>query len=196
MSIDDLNFLAERMSANSVSVGDWETLIHYARDKKVVVELGTNIGSTAIVLSHCAKVVHTIDVFERLEFIENLDQREMYKNHWESNKHTFESITAKLKFYPNIVVHQDLSYAAADYFPYDDTDLVFIDADHSYQGVKKDFEAWFPKIKTDGYFVFHDVGPGCPVFDYYNNELLIDSRIELMPPVALGPCWTKVFRKI
>lgn len=196
MSIEDLNFLAERMSANSVSIGDWETLIHYARGKDIVVELGTNIGSTAMILSHCARMVHTVDVFEKLDLIEDLDQREMYQNHWKANQHTFEKISKQLSMYPNVIVHQMCSYNAAEIFPSGVVDFVFIDADHSYNGVKKDFEAWFTKVKTGGYFAFHDVGPGCPVFDYYNSELLCDPRIELMPGVATGPCWTKVFRKI
>jgi len=35
-------------------------------------------------------------------------------------------------------------------------DFLFIDADHSYEGVKADFEAWSPKVKEDGIIAFHD----------------------------------------
>jgi predicted O-methyltransferase YrrM len=197
VGIDDLNFLTEKMSAGSVSIGDWETLIHYARGKKHVVELGTNIGTTAMILSLCAEKVCTVDVFEKLDLIENEKQREMYKNHWQSNRHEHRNIAAKLSFYRNIFVIQGLSYKAASFIECNGlVDLIFIDADHSYEGVKKDFEAWYPKIKTGGFFAFHDVGTGCQVFDYYNNELLKDPRISLMPDVATGPCWTKVFIKL
>jgi predicted O-methyltransferase YrrM len=197
VGIDDLNFLTEKMSAGSVSIGDWETLIHYARGKKHVVELGTNIGTTAMILSFCAEMVTTVDVFEDLHFIENKEQREKYENHWQVNKHTLASISSKLSPYKNIYLIQGLSHRAARVFPDNiNIDLLFIDADHSYEGVKKDFEAWYPKITKDGYFAFHDVGEGCSVFDYYNNELLKDPRIDLMPDVAIGPCWTKVFKKL
>jgi hypothetical protein len=35
--------------------------------------------------------------------------------------------------------------------------LVFIDGDHSYAGVKADFENWFPWVMTGGLVAFHDV---------------------------------------
>lgn len=196
MSIEDLEFLATRMSAGSVSIGDWETLVHYAQGLGLVIELGTNIGTTAIILSLCAREVITVDVFENLDLIENEIQREKYRNHWNVNKHTYESIKQKLKPYKNITVTQQLSYGFAPYMFEDMVEMIFIDADHSYAGVKKDFEAWFPKIKTGGYIAFHDVGEGCEVFDYYHKELLTNSSIALMPDVATGPCWTKVFKKL
>lgn len=34
--------------------------------------------------------------------------------------------------------------------------FVFIDADHSYEGCKKDLEAWWPKVKPGGLFSGHD----------------------------------------
>jgi predicted O-methyltransferase YrrM len=34
--------------------------------------------------------------------------------------------------------------------------LIFIDGDHSYEAVKKDFELWFPKMAPGGVMAFHD----------------------------------------
>ncbi|MCX6006130.1 MAG: class I SAM-dependent methyltransferase [Chloroflexi bacterium] len=36
-------------------------------------------------------------------------------------------------------------------------DLMFIDGDHSYEGVKKDFKMYSPLVKQGGMLVFHDV---------------------------------------
>ncbi|MCP4700096.1 MAG: class I SAM-dependent methyltransferase, partial [Gammaproteobacteria bacterium] len=36
-------------------------------------------------------------------------------------------------------------------------DLLYIDADHSYEGVKKDFELYAPLVKPDGMIGFHDI---------------------------------------
>ena len=35
-------------------------------------------------------------------------------------------------------------------------DYVFIDGDHSYKGVKRDIEAWYPKVKLGGWIGGHD----------------------------------------
>lgn len=35
-------------------------------------------------------------------------------------------------------------------------DLIFIDADHSYEGTSKDIKTWFPKLKSDGIMCGHD----------------------------------------
>jgi predicted O-methyltransferase YrrM len=35
--------------------------------------------------------------------------------------------------------------------------LLFIDADHSYEAVRKDFEYWSPHVEAGGYIVFDDV---------------------------------------
>jgi predicted O-methyltransferase YrrM len=38
-----------------------------------------------------------------------------------------------------------------------DIGLVFIDGDHSYDGVKADFENWYPWVMAGGLVAFHDV---------------------------------------
>jgi predicted O-methyltransferase YrrM len=37
-------------------------------------------------------------------------------------------------------------------------ELIFIDGDHEYDGVKKDFVVWYPKIIENGIMAFHDAG--------------------------------------
>lgn len=39
-------------------------------------------------------------------------------------------------------------------------DLLFIDGDHSYEGVKKDFEMYSPLVATGGTIAFHDIVDG------------------------------------
>jgi predicted O-methyltransferase YrrM len=38
-------------------------------------------------------------------------------------------------------------------------DLLFIDGDHSYQGIKKDFRMYSPLVRTGGIVVLHDIVP-------------------------------------
>ena len=39
-------------------------------------------------------------------------------------------------------------------------DILFIDGDHSYQGVKQDYENYRSLVKKDGLIIFHDILPG------------------------------------
>jgi len=38
-----------------------------------------------------------------------------------------------------------------------EVDFLFIDGDHSYEGVKKDFEMYSPLVKSGGLIAFHDI---------------------------------------
>jgi predicted O-methyltransferase YrrM len=39
-------------------------------------------------------------------------------------------------------------------------DLLFIDGDHSYEGVKKDYETYSTLVRKGGVIAFHDIVPG------------------------------------
>lgn len=41
-------------------------------------------------------------------------------------------------------------------------DLLFIDGDHIYEGVRKDFEMYSPLVRKGGIIAFHDICPGPP----------------------------------
>jgi predicted O-methyltransferase YrrM len=41
-------------------------------------------------------------------------------------------------------------------FKHCEFDFLFIDADHSYEGCKADFEAWSPLVRSGGEIAFHD----------------------------------------
>lgn len=56
------------------------------------------------------------------------------------------------------------SSEAVNGFPDQYFDLVFIDADHSYEGCKKDIEAYHSKVKKGGYLGGHD-------YENYENDL-------------------------
>lgn len=51
------------------------------------------------------------------------------------------------------------SISAAKYIADGSLDLVFIDADHLYEGVKNDIIAWMPKVRTGGILCGHDYDP-------------------------------------
>jgi predicted O-methyltransferase YrrM len=61
-------------------------------------------------------------------------------------------------------------------------DLLFIDGDHTYEGVKRDWEMYSPLVRDGGVVVFHDIIehfhlPDCRV-DAFWNELKQNHRHE------------------
>ena len=53
-------------------------------------------------------------------------------------------------------------------------DFLFVDADHSYEGVKKDFEMYSPLVRKGGIIAFHDIAKhppetGCEVEKFWNE---------------------------
>jgi predicted O-methyltransferase YrrM len=43
-------------------------------------------------------------------------------------------------------------------------DLLFIDADHTYEGVRSDYEMYAPLVKSGGIIALHDIVPGPPEY--------------------------------
>jgi hypothetical protein len=59
-------------------------------------------------------------------------------------------------------------------------DIVYIDADHSYEGVKKDLEAWYPKVKPGGVIAGHDfINPAYGVSQAVNEFALNNKGIKV-----------------
>ena len=78
---------------------------------------------------------------------------------------------------------QGLSYDVADTIPDNSADLVFIDADHSYEAVRKDIIKFTPKLRPDGILCGHDI-------DYPGVNRAVN---ELVPDHDIGPnfVWIK-----
>jgi predicted O-methyltransferase YrrM len=61
----------------------------------------------------------------------------------------------------------ELALANSHAYPVGDRrlDLCFIDGDHRYEGVRADFEHWWPAIAPGGHVLLHDALPGLPLSD-------------------------------
>lgn len=52
---------------------------------------------------------------------------------------------------------RDYTYNAVNQFEDNELDFIFIDADHSYEAVKKDIQDWTPKVRSGGIIFGHDI---------------------------------------
>ena len=201
---DLTEYIATEYSNLSLSFMDLAIIAKYSEGRDLVVELGTCMGNTARMMSRLAQKVITIDIFEDVSQVNDQAQRTMYYQQFVARPHYYNDIKTFInKWRSNVEVIQGNTAKMSTCCSPETIDTLFIDADHSYLGVKLDYEAWFSKVKVGGYFLFHDCCPDTSgvsqVWPYYLDTLSQDTRIkEVEPEVQVMSNGTsiKVFQKI
>lgn len=124
-----------------------EQLKLLAEDSDSIVEIGSWKGrSTKILLEACEGNVYAVDHWNgSLADLSTLTAagRDIYKDFIHNVGH-----------YPNLIVLRGDSIEMATQFNGNKVDMVFIDAEHTYEGCKADIDAWLPKCKK--YICGHD----------------------------------------
>lgn len=89
-----------------------------------------------------------------------------------------------------IVLHMDSKDASLQVKDHS-LDFVFIDADHSYEGVRSDIKYWLPKVKSGGLIGGHDYGN-----ENEKNHLGVEKAVDefvnsygLKLEIAQHHCW-------
>ena len=121
---------------------------------KIIVDVGCFIGGFTKIMAAYAKEkggkVFSIDLFNHKDtdilpiITRNMEERGLLNN---------------------IHIEKGCSWEYANTFEDNSIDFVFIDADHSYEAVKKDILSYFPKLKIGGIMAGHDYE-----FKEYNEE--------------------------
>ncbi len=123
-------------------------------------EIGVYKGENALSMLKAAdniKDLYLIDTYVHQDkwFTDNLGQvfpdKETTDMFMESVKEKFLPYRDKVHF-----IRKD-SWLAANDFPNESFDYIYIDGGHDYNIVKKDIEAWYPKIKLYGVLGGHDI---------------------------------------
>jgi predicted O-methyltransferase YrrM len=134
--------------------GDYAHLAGLARsiDAKTIVEVGTWLGGSAMAFAATGANVYCVDTWDaRTSGMGKLYDREGGKD----------SVLlqlcrrAKEHLFRNLFLLPLPSSEAAEVFPLK-ADLIFLDAEHSYDAVAKDIQIWWPHLRTGGILVGHD----------------------------------------
>lgn len=74
----------------------------------------------------------------------------------EDLENQYETFKDRYKDDSRVIIMREFSTISASKFKDNYFDIVYLDADHTYQSVKDDLEAWYPKIKKGGIISGHD----------------------------------------
>ena len=173
-----------------------EALCRYAADARLPVEIGAGYGaSAAVMLAYSrATLVVSIDPFVTDGV-----------TGWQSNRDT---TVANVR----AVVGDDLSrwrliedysYNVAPRWNLGPIDLLFIDGNHRYEDVKRDWEDWLPLVEAGGVIFLHDSRQepdengnyqhrflrGWPGPTRLAEEMKSDGRVELIGEVGSTTIW-------
>lgn len=109
-----------------------------------VIEIGTYKGGSTVLLAAAGAHVTSIDNYSSKTFVEyDYDPIEDVKKLISDSK-----LNANIK----LIKADSRNYKNADM----ECDILFIDGDHSYDGVKSDYYKWIHTLKEKGHLIFHD----------------------------------------
>jgi len=147
------------------------------------IEIGVYKGDTFLnVLENCPRL-------RELSGVDSYDAKN-YNNYQRDNTEQFNQKTLdeayyelkyKLKYEPSTKLYKSDSLKASKLIRNNSVDIIFIDASHKYEDVKKDIKIWLPKIKKGGVLIGHDY---CIV--HFGvilavNELLGINNTQILP---------------
>ena len=134
----------------------YSTMVSRFPDDSHFVEVGTWKGMSAAYMA--VEIINSgknikFDCVDNWEYVENL-QADIPKELYNDLYDTFLKNIAPVKHVINAI--KEISWEGAKHYKDESLDFVFIDAAHDYESVKKDINAWYPKVKKGGVIAGHD----------------------------------------
>lgn len=167
-----------------------EHLAALAREVRVgdrVLEVGTWLGDSAKAMADAGATVHCVDTWAGTE---NEVGRQMADVAGGPDA-VFAEFLSRIgdRWDKSIIPWRRPSLEAAA-MHWDKFDLIFIDADHSYEATKADILAWWPHLKDDGVMLGHDYGTiQFPGVDKAVHELFGGRGFEALADCGSGSIW-------
>lgn len=177
-----LHFLAVRVGlqepATQTSPAERKVLAKWLKGAKTIVEIGVFEGFTTRVLAENADegaTIYGIDPFftGRLGIC------------W--GERISEHVVARHLASGRVVFVKELSTQTGDSIPHE-VDFVFVDGDHSLEGITADWEHWSKRVRTGGIIALHDslLTPDKPEgytlgsIEYFENQIRHDPAFEIL----------------
>jgi predicted O-methyltransferase YrrM len=130
-------------------VGELEKLIELACNRDVL-EVGCYRGGSAWGMGLTAKSLTCVDTFRAAtDGVRQMENLTTYRDFLRAT----ERYDSKKFLMSYVGTSQEASATIEAMY-----DMIFIDADHSYAGVKQDIALWESKLRPGGIWAFHDYG--------------------------------------
>ncbi len=134
-----------------------DMIVHYAGliNEPKILEIGIFKGDFFdFIINNCKPAqIDGVDLFEGVTYSGNADGNNL--EYYDIGK-AFIELSNKYSDKPSIKLHKSDSNAFFKNVENNYYDIVYIDGDHSYEGVKRDLENAFTKVKNGGYIMGHD----------------------------------------
>lgn len=130
-----------------------------------IVEIGSFAGVSTCVMAHATElvdckdvVVYCVDTWNGSSESDGINEQYAQHDVYDVFCKNIRRYVAYTGFEGDIRAIRGTSLLAAPTFGDASLDIVFIDADHTYEAVKADIAAWAPKVRPGGILCFHDYG--------------------------------------
>lgn len=161
---------ADRDVRMHTSENDRRTLTALAYGRDTIIEVGCNQGGTTRLFAQCAQQVYAVDWFRGDEAIGQSAPEEMEARFRANNAQAIEAERIRVYAMDTLEAARKMQGDGVS------ADLIFIDADHSYESCKADIQAYRSLLRPGGVLCGHDVG--CfPGVTEAVNELLPDAWV-------------------
>lgn len=153
----------------------------YSKEAQSAIEIGVYEGvNTAIIASSISAIgkLYAIDPFFKGK-LGICYYKKIAINH-----------TKSVGVYNKITFIAEFSFDAANDIP-SKVDFIFVDGDHSFEGIKKDWELYAGKVKSGGIIALHDTSipshyatvANLGSYKFFNEYISKDSRFNLIETV-------------
>lgn len=112
-----------------------------------------------------------------------------------AKQHRKEALERIFDFRDRVTIRDMTSVRAAALTDDESLDLVFLDADHSYEGVQEDIRAWFPKVKRGGWIGGHDYNNQDPAFKFGVDDAVDEFAGQMGKTVQIDDHFTWFVRR-
>lgn len=104
-------------------------------------------------LDNGMEFLYLVDIWENIPFIEGCAS---FADEWHDEN--YRKVMAQFGEDERVCILKGFSHKMAKFVEDGTLSLVYIDADHTYQGCKADINIWWPKLRSGGIMAFHDYG--------------------------------------